>query len=120
MRSQHCPAAHPCLAGGAIAHVPAGINFFSPFSSLDLRLQKMIPIGDRVSVNLIGEGFNLLNQTNVRGSTKANYAGRNISIAPLQPSAPVQTNFFTPVSVAGGFFGSGGPRAFQLAARIEF
>jgi hypothetical protein len=115
-----CPAAYPCLAGGAIAHVPAGINFSSPFSSLDLRLQKMIPIGDRVSVNLIGEGFNLLNQTNVRGSTNANYAGRNISIAPLQPSAPVQTNFFSPVSVAGGFFGSGGPRAFQLAARIEF
>jgi hypothetical protein len=115
-----CPAAYPCLAGGTIAHVPAGINFFSPFSSFDLRLQKMIPIRDRVSVNLIGEGFNLLNQTNVRGSTNANYSGRNISIAPVQPSAPVQANFFTPVSVAGGFFGSGGPRAYQLAARIEF
>jgi hypothetical protein len=32
----------------------------------------------------------------------------------------VQSNFYSPVSTAGGFFGSGGPRAFQLAARIEF
>jgi hypothetical protein len=32
----------------------------------------------------------------------------------------VQANFFTPVTVAGGFFGSGGARAFQFAARLEF
>ncbi len=115
-----CPAAYPCLAGGPVAHVPAGIGFGSPFSSFDLRLQKTVALGDRVTLKLIGEGFNLANQTNVRGSSNANYSGRNISIGPYQSSAPVQTNFFTPVSVAGGFFGSGGPRAFQLAARIDF
>jgi hypothetical protein len=70
--------------------------------------------------SLMVEAFNVLNQTNVRGSTNTNYSGRNISIAPYQASAPVQTNFFNPVSVAGGFFGSGGPRAFQLAARFQF
>jgi hypothetical protein len=70
--------------------------------------------------SLIVEAFNLLNQTNVRGSTNTNFSGRNISISPYQASAPVQTNFFSPVSVAGGFFGSGGPRAFQLAARFQF
>ena len=35
-----CPAAFPCLAGGTLQQVPSGINFASPFSSLDLRLRK--------------------------------------------------------------------------------
>jgi hypothetical protein len=71
-------------------------------------------------VSLIGEGFNLANQVNIRGSNTANFAGRNISIGPDTTGSAVQTNFFSPVSVAGGFFGSGGARAFQFAARIEF
>ena len=73
----------------------------------------------------MGEGFNMLNQTNIRGATNTNYSGRNISIGPYQPAQngqpaqTVQTTFYSPVSTAGGFFGSGGPRAFQFATRIE-
>jgi hypothetical protein len=115
-----CPGAYPCQAGGPIAKVPSHIDFSSPFSSFDLRLRKKISFGDRASVSLIGEGFNLANQVNIRGSNTANFAGRNISIGPDTTGSAVQTNFFTPVSVAGGFFGSGGARAFQFAARIEF
>lgn len=121
-----CPAAYPCLAGGALQHVPSGINFGSPFSSLDLRLRKDIHLSERATLSLMGEGFNLLNEANIRGSTNTNYAGRNISISPFQPAQngqpaqTVQANFYSPVSTAGGFFGSGGPRAFQFAARIDF
>jgi hypothetical protein len=117
-----CPGAYPCQAGGKIDNVPSNINFSSPFSSLDLRLRKKFSFGEHVSLSLIGEGFNLVNQVNIRGSNTANFAGRNISIGPYQASAPVhvQTNFFSPVSVAGGFFGSGGARAFQFASRLEF
>ncbi|MGB9078272.1 MAG: hypothetical protein WCC26_15650 [Terracidiphilus sp.] len=121
-----CPAAYPCLAGGALQHVPPGINFGSPFSSLDLRLRKALRLNERATLSLMGEGFNLLNEANIRGSTNTNYAGRNISIGPFQPAQngqPAQTmqaNFYSPVSTAGGFFGSGGPRAFQFAARIDF
>lgn len=121
-----CPAAFPCLAGGQLQQVPGGINFSSPFSSLDVRLRKEIPVGDRLTISLMAEGFNLLNQTNILGTTVTNYSGRNISISPYQPAQngqpaqAVQANFFSPVSTAGGFFGSGGPRAFQLATRIEF
>jgi hypothetical protein len=121
-----CPAAFPCLAGGTLQHVPANINFFSPFSSLDLRLKKDIRLSDKIGLSLIGEGFNLLNETNIRGTTLANYSGRNIAISPYQaaqqgqPAQTVQTNFYSPVSTAGGFFGSGGPRAFQFAARFTF
>lgn len=121
-----CPAAFPCLAGGTLQHVPAGVNYLSPFSSLDLRIKKIIPLRERVTMSLLGEGFNIFNETNIRGSSNVNYAGRSISIGPVQPAQngqpaqTVQSNFFAPVSTAGGFFGSGGPRAFQFAARIEF
>jgi Carboxypeptidase regulatory-like domain/TonB dependent receptor len=115
-----CPGAYPCQAGGPIANVPSGVSFSSPFSSFDLRLRKKFSFGERFSLSLIGEGFNLANQVNIRGTNTANFSGRNISIGPYQASAPVQTNFFTPASVAGGFFGSGGPRAFQFATRLEF
>jgi hypothetical protein len=121
-----CPGAFPCQAGGQLQHVPSGINFFSPFSSLDLRLRKDIPVGEHLTVSLIGEGFNMLNETNIRGTTNTNFSGRNISISPYQPAQngqpaeAVQANFYSPVSTAGGFFGSGGPRAFQFATRVEF
>ena len=120
------PAHFPCLAGGALQHVPSGINFSSPFSSLDLRLKKDIRLGERATLSLMGEGFNMFNETNIRGAGNANYSGRNISIGPYQPAQngqpaqAVQANFYSPVSTAGGFFGSGGPRAFQFATRIEF
>jgi len=124
-----CPAAFPCNAGGQLETVPSGINFFSPFSSLDLRLKKDITLGEHAKLSLVGEGFNLFNETNIRGSSNADYAGRNISIGPYQPAQPgppavpaqaVQQNFYSAVSTAGGFFGSGGPRAFQFAARFDF
>jgi hypothetical protein len=124
-----CPAAFPCLAGGTLQTVPANINFASPFSSLDLRLKKDIHFGERTTLSLMSEGFNMFNETNIRGSANTNYSGRNISITPYQPAQAgpppvpaqaVQANFYSPVSTAGGFFGSGGPRAFQFATRIEF
>lgn len=121
-----CPAAFPCLAGGTLQHVPSGINFSSPFSSLDMRLKKDVSLGERAHLSLMGEVFNIFNETNIRGTSNANYSGRNISIGPYQaaqngqPAQTVQANFYSPVSTAGGFFGSGGPRAFQFAARLEF
>ncbi len=121
-----CPGAFPCLAGGTLQHVPANINFYSPFSSLDLRLKKDVPLSDRIMLSLVGEGFNMFNETNIRGTSNNNYAGRNIAISPNQPAQngqpaqAVQSDFYSPVTTAGGFFGSGGPRAFQFAARLTF
>jgi hypothetical protein len=106
-----CPAPAPCHAGPALPLVPGGINFFSPFSSLDFRLTKDIHLGERMRLSLIGEAFNIFNFTNVRGFSKNSYSGRSIDIGP---------DFYAAQSVAGGFFGSGGPRAFQFAARFSF
>jgi hypothetical protein len=68
----------------------------------------------------------MFNETNIRGSSNTNHAGRNNSISAYQaaqngqPAQTVQANFYSAVTTAGGFFGSGGPRAFQFAARIAF
>jgi hypothetical protein len=115
-----CPGTYPCNAGGPIANVPANINFFSPFSTLDLRLRKDIHFGEKLTLSLIGEGFNMFNEVNIRGTNNTNFAGRNISIGGPTATAPVQTNFYQADTTAGGFFGSGGPRAFQFAVRLEF
>ncbi len=94
-----CSAAFPWLAGGTPQHVSSGINFASGFSSLDLRLRKEIALGSRVTLSLMAEGFNMLNQTNIRGTTNINYSGRNISTSPYQaaqngqPAQTVQANF---------------------------
>jgi hypothetical protein len=117
-----CPAPFPCHTGPQIADVPGGIDFSSPFSSLDLRLTKEIRLSERWRLSLIAEGFNMFNETNVRGSTNADFSGRNEALIPVPaaPASPVNSAFYQAVSTAGGFFGSGGPRAFQFAVRFAF
>jgi len=113
-----CPAPAPCHSGPQIADVPAGIDFFSPFSSLDFRLTKEIPLREKLRLSLIGEAFNIFNATNVRGTTNDNFSGRNVTLNPVGGGSNSQ--FFAPLSIAGGFFGSGGARAFQFAVRLSF
>jgi hypothetical protein len=122
-----CPAPAPCNAGGPLENVPDGISFSSPFNSVDLRLMKDIAIRERYHVDLMAEAFNLFNSVNIRGFTNTSYSGRNISLVPVGtnqrgPGNPngLDTTFFQPVNTAGGFFGSGGPRAFQFAVRFTF
>lgn len=81
------------------------------FSSLDLRVSKVFRIGERWTVEPIAEVFNLFNVTNMLGVSTVNYSGFNNVLVP---------GFGEPVTTAGGVFGSGGPRAFQFAARVTF
>lgn len=122
-----CPAPAPCNAGGPIENVPSNINFSSPFNSLDLRLMKDFGFKERYHLQLIAESFNLFNSLNVRGITNTSYSGRNINLVSSgtdipSPSNPMGLNqsFFQAVQTAGGFYGSGGPRAFQFAVRFSF
>ncbi len=116
-----CPAPAPCNAGGPIEGVPDGINFSSPFNSVDLRLMKDFSFKERYHLDLIAESFNLFNSKNILGTSNNNYSGRNISLLP-QGTNPgnVNASFFQGLTTAGGFFGSGGPRAFQFAVRFSF
>ena len=85
-----CPAPAPCKAGPCILRaVPGGIDFYSPFSSLDFRLTKDIHLGERMRLSLIGEAFNIFNFTNVRGSAALEFStrpqSRHVSAAPPMP-----------------------------------
>ena len=95
------------------------------FSSLDLRASRVFKLGERFTIEPIAEVFNLFNVTNVLGVSNVNYSGfSNVLVRdsndPVNPGFGRSSSFGQPVTTAGGVFGSGGPRAFQFAARITF
>lgn len=83
------------------------------FSSLDLRVSKIFRLGERWTIEPIAEVFNLFNVTNVLGVSNVNYSGFKNVLVP-------DGSFGEAVTTSGGVFGSGGPRAFQFAARVTF
>jgi hypothetical protein len=95
------------------------------FSSLDLRVSRMFRVGERWTIEPIAEVFNLFNVTNVLGVSNVNYSGfSNVLVRdsndPSSPGFSRSSSFGQRVTTAGGVFGSGGPRAFQFAARVTF
>ena len=91
---------------------PANAKFNDNFSSLDLRLSKVFTFRERFRFEPIVEVFNLFNTTNILGVSNTNYSGYgNVLGTP---------NFGQPLTTAGGVFGSGGARAFQIAGRFTF
>ncbi|MEK6325091.1 MAG: hypothetical protein AABN33_25920 [Acidobacteriota bacterium] len=92
--------------GAAIPRLtlPERYWFGDNFQSLDLRLSREFVFEKRWRLTLISEAFNLYNAANLSG-----HSGNLSSIAFGQAGAR-----FTQV------FGSGGPRAFQVGARVSF
>jgi hypothetical protein len=84
--------------------LPATYAFGDNLHSLDLRLSRSIVIYERWRLSLIGEVFNLYNKANLTG-----HSGDLTNAA-----------FGRPASRSTQIFGSGGPRAFQLAMRLAF
>lgn len=100
-------------------------QFNDRFSSVDLRLSKAFRLGDKARLEPIVEIFNLLNVTNILGVSNVNYSGfSNVLIRdssdPGDAGYLKSSSFGRPVTTAGGVFGSGGPRAFQLAVKFTF
>ena len=84
--------------------IPSNYSFGDNFHSLDFRLSRSFVLREHWRLSLIGEVFNLYNKANLTG-----YSGDLTSAA-----------FGQPTSRATQVFGSGGPRAFQLAVRVSF
>ncbi len=102
----------PCRAGAPLGLVNPNLEFGDGFTSLDFRLTKTFTFAERHNIQLIGEAFNIFNITNIRGFNNVNYSGFANDIT--------SPDFNQPIRTAGGFFGSGGPRAFQFAVRYSF
>lgn len=113
------------VSGQPLPLVRDDARFNDGFSSLDLRLSKLFRLGERVSFEPMVEAFNLFNVTNVLGFSKSNYSGfSNVLVRDSNDPSSLgflrSSSFGRPVTTAGGVFGSGGPRAFQFAARVTF
>lgn len=102
----------PCNPGVILNPVAPGMTFGSWFNSFDLRGTKTWTFQREQKLQFIAEVFNLFNVTNIRGFNNNNYSGYNNDIT--------SSTFNTARNTAGGFFGSGGPRAFQFALRYTF
>ena len=112
------------VAGEPLPLVSEEARFTDSFNSLDLRLSRPFTVGN-MRIEPIAEVFNLFNVTNVLGTSNRNYSGYVNALVrdsndPADPGYLRSTRFGTPVSTAGGVFGSGGPRALQLGARVTF
>jgi TonB dependent receptor-like, beta-barrel len=117
-------------AGGGIDGVPLPLvrddaRFNDSFDSLDLRLSRRFALSSSLSLEAIVECFNVFNVTNILGVSKTNYSGfANVlardSSDPADPGFMRSSSFGRPLTTAGGVFGSGGPRAFQLGVRAQF
>ncbi len=100
-------------------------RFNDAFTSLDFRLSRPFAVGRTVRVEPMLEVFNLFDTTNSLGLTTVNYSGySNVLVRdsddPASPGYLRSSAFGKPVTTAGGVFGSGGPRAMQLAVRVTF
>jgi len=86
-------------------NLPASFSFPGSFDSQDLRVTKTFhPRAEWIKLSIFGECFNLFNFGN-----KAGYSS-NLN----------QPGFGIPTQRTPNVFGSGGPRAFQLGARLSF
>jgi hypothetical protein len=84
--------------------LPSNYNFGHNFNSQDVRLTKLFRWHERFELQIFGEGFNIFNFSNLTG-----YDGNLLDSGFGQPSGR-----------AGGTFGTGGPRAFQVGSRFSF
>ena len=84
--------------------LPDAFSSGDAFFSTDMRLTKAIRIREGISFILAVEGFNMFNISNLRGY--------NDTLN--QPAFGEATDRINQV------FGSGGPRAFQISARLRF
>jgi hypothetical protein len=112
------------IGGALLPLVSDDARFNDSFNSLDLRLSRSFAAGP-VRIDALMEMFNFFNVTNILGTSTVNYSGFANALVrdsndPSNPGYLRSSTFGTPVTTAGGVFGSGGPFALQLGARVSF
>ncbi|HLK18978.1 MAG TPA: TonB-dependent receptor [Bryobacteraceae bacterium] len=84
--------------------LPTNYQLGHNFNSQDIRLTKLFRWKERYELQVLAEGFNIFNISNPTG----------------YDSNLLDAGFGQPSGRAGGTFGTGGPRAFQLGSRFSF
>lgn len=113
------------IGGVLLPLVREDAHFGDRFQSLDVRWSRRFKIGAKAAFETMVECFNVFNATNILGVSNKNYSGcANVLVrdseGPGDPGYLRSSSFGKAVTTAGGVFGSGGPRAFQLGARLSF
>jgi hypothetical protein len=121
------------IDGVPLPLVSDDVRFGDGFSSVDVRVSRRFDVGlkgtgkgaGRMQIEPMVEVFNLFNVTNILGATNLNYSGAANALVrdsdvPSEAGFLRSSSFGRPVSTAGGVFGSGGPRAVQVAVRATF
>jgi len=99
--------------------LPPTFEFGDIFQSEDVRVSKVFKFKERYSIEAIAEVFNIFNIANLTGysstldSSKFDTAGNVLPKASYAFGQPSQR-------LGLGGFGTGAPRALQLAARFSF
>ncbi|MBZ5610420.1 MAG: carboxypeptidase regulatory-like domain-containing protein [Acidobacteriia bacterium] len=89
--------------------LPQSYEFGEPTITQDIRLTKTFTVKERWKINILGEMFNVFNI--------ANLSGFSFQLDPVTTTAPA---FGQPTQRINQTFGSAGPRAVQVGARITF
>jgi hypothetical protein len=91
------------------------------FMTFDLRLSRTIGIREKARLQITAEGFNIFNIANVTGFSGVLDAYVRPKTTGGTPSLPATGLLFGQYqSRVSAIFGTGGPRAFQVAARLTF
>ena len=84
------------------------------FISMDMRVSRRLALGDRLALEIIAEGFNLMNRTNFR---RLNNTVGDITVDDLpRPLVGVRGDTLEPFAFVSAF----NPRLFQVALKVHF
>jgi len=98
-----------------LAHLPAGTQLGGDsLISQDIRVTKTFKFRENMALDLIGEVFNVFNVANLTFPAAITLADEGTS-----PSE-ILTTIHGPTARTTSVFGTGGPRAFQFAAKFRF
>ena len=96
-------------------------TFFLPRSiSLDPRITKNIPLNERVRLQVIGEGFNVLNHGNVTAVRTTQFSVSNSAAVCGAAGQPCLVSQNTGINAFGVPTATSGARILQLAAKLVF
>ena len=82
--------------------------------SQDIRVTKTFSFSENTKLDLIGEVFNLFNVANLTFPTAITLADEGT------PPEDIRSITHGPTARTNSVFGTGGPRAFQFAAKFRF